>query len=369
MKRLTVFLDGTWQKLDQPDPTNIAKLAQSVAHTDADGVEQIVYYDRGVGADSLTHKARKRLISGITGEGLEDALMDAYLFLSWNYAAGDEIYIFGFSRGAFTARSLCGLIRNAGLLHRPYAEMASSAYKHYRSKHHPDVDESAEFRKNYSYDPVQITYVGLFDTVGQRGIPSNFGPLAWLWNRSLRFHDLTLSGRVQAARHACAIDELRGTFPVTPWENLDQLNRDRGFDPADPKAPYQQRWFPGSHGEVGGGIGSKLANITMSWVAEGAGACGLQFTREKCPLITYSAPEYLDPFVDLVVERDLLSAIGGRRLRVLKRYKRPEKPGAADVSLMLSDAAIKRWRHDLNPPYRPAALKRLAKFIDQSTPN
>jgi uncharacterized protein (DUF2235 family) len=368
MKRLTVFLDGTWQKLDQPDPTNIAKLAQSVAHTDSKGIEQVVYYDRGVGADSLTHKARRRLVSGITGAGLEDSLMNAYLFLSWNYTTGDEIYIFGFSRGAFTARSLCGLIRNAGLLHRPYAEMASQAYQHYRSKHDPDGDEAAAFRKNYSYDPIPITYVGVFDTVGQRGIPSNFGPIAWLWNRSLQFHNLALSRRVQAARHACAIDELRGAFPVTPWENLDDLNRERGVDPADPKAPYQQRWFPGGHGEVGGGVGSKLANITLDWVAQGAAACGLEYTRDKCPLLMYTQPEYQDPFAEIQISRDLLAIMGGRKLRVLRKYKRPAKPAPTDVSLMLSDAAIKRWRHEMTPPYRPAALKRFAKFMDENTP-
>ncbi len=365
MKRLTVFLDGTWQKLDQPDPTNIAKLAQSVAHTDSKGIEQIVYYDRGVGADSLTHKAQRRILSGITGAGLEDALMNAYLFLSWNYTTGDEIYIFGFSRGAYTARSLCGLVRNAGLLHRPYAEMASEAYRHYRSKHKPDQDEAGEFRKRYSYDPVPITYVGVFDTVGQRGIPSNFGPIAWLWNRKLQFHDLTLSARVKSARHACAIDELRGAFPVTPWENLDERNRERGFDPADLNAPYQQRWFPGSHGEVGGGVGSKLANITLHWIAEGARESGLEFMRDRGPLSIYTQPEYQDPFYDFVVNRGLLS-LGGKKLRVLKRYKRPAKPEAADISMMLSDAAIKRWRHQMSPPYRPAALKRFAKLMEDS---
>lgn len=369
MKRLTVFLDGTWQRLDQPDPTNIAKLAQSVSHTDAKGIEQIVYYDRGVGADSLTRKARRRLVSGITGDGLEEALMNAYQFLCWNYADGDEIYVFGFSRGAFTARSLCGLIRKAGILHRPFADMAGQAYSHYRAKAHPDHDEATAFRKNYSYDPVPIKYVGIFDTVGQRGVPSNFGPLAWLWNRSLQFHDLSLSSRVQGARHACAIDELRGAFPVTPWDNLDKLNADRGFNPVDPAAPYQQRWFPGSHGEVGGGVGSKLANITMRWVAEGAIANGLEFGRERCPLILYTTPEHMDPFANLIVERGLLNTFSGRKLRILKRYKRPEKPAAADISLMLSDAAIKRWRHDMKPAYRPAALKRLAKFMDETASN
>jgi uncharacterized protein (DUF2235 family) len=145
MKRLTVFLDGTWQRLTQPDPTNITKLAQSVAHSDPNGVAQIVFYDAGVGAKTVTDKKVGRpLLAGITGQGLDENLTDAYQFLSWNYTTGDEIYIFGFSRGAFTARSLCGLIRNGGLLHRPYIDLTKQAYDHYRSKGHPD--SAVQFR-------------------------------------------------------------------------------------------------------------------------------------------------------------------------------------------------------------------------------
>ncbi len=314
MKRLTVFLDGTWQKLDQPDPTNIAKLAQSVAHTDSKGTEQIVYYDRGVGADSLTHKATKRMISGITGEGLEDSLMNAYMFLCWNYTTGDEIYIFGFSRGAFTARSLCGLIRNAGLLHRPYAEMASAAYKHYRSKHHPDVDESAEFRKNYSYDPVPITYVGVFDTVGQRGVPRISGRLEFRAD-CVAVEPQTAIPRSGAQQpHSIGAPCLRdrtncvARFPVTPWENLDELNHARGATLPIPRRPTSNAGFPAATAKSAAGVGSKLANITLDWVAKGAAMCGLEYTADKCPLLIYTAPELQDPFVDL-----LSSATGWRR--------------------------------------------------------
>jgi uncharacterized protein (DUF2235 family) len=367
MKRLAVFMDGTWQRLAQPDPTNIAKLAQSVAHADESGVQQIVYYNRGVGALSEAEaKPGRQFIGGITGEGVEDSISDAYLFLSWNYTSGDEIYIFGFSRGAFAARSLSGLIRNSGLLHRIHAEKAELAFDHYRRKEHPDSDDFVLFRRDYSYDPIPINYIGIFDTVGQRGVPSNLGPIAWLLNRKLQFHDLNLSSLVKSARHACAIDEQRSAFPVTPWDNLDVLNKAAGFDPSDPNAPYQQRWFPGSHGEIGGGVGSSLANIPMKWIAEGAERAGLAFRKDDCWLSKATAPEALDPCVSLIENKGLLSMLG-KRYRTLRRYRRPSKPSPADVQLILSEAAIRRWRADqLQPPYRPPPLKRYATFLDQA---
>lgn len=363
-KRLCVFLDGTWQTLEQQDPTNIVILAQSVAHYDAEGVQQVVFYNPGVGAHSAADKPKRQLLPGITGAGLDDNLLDAYTFLSWNYTTGDEIYIFGFSRGAFTARSLGGMIRNAGLLHRPFIDRVQEAFRHYRQKDPPDSPEPVTFRKQYSYDPVPITYIGLFDTVGQLGVPS--GPLSGMINNKLRFHDLSLSSRVQAARQACAIDEMRSVFPITPWDNLDELNAGKGISPHDPNAPYQQRWFPGGHGEVGGGSGSKLSNIPLRWVADGAAAAGLVFTAEHCPLAFCSAPDHLDPLADWAPNGGWLSWAGSRQ-RILKRYKRPERPTADDISIMLSDAARKRWRAEgMTPKYRPRALRPFSSLLDEN---
>jgi uncharacterized protein (DUF2235 family) len=363
MKRLCVFLDGTWQRLHQTDPTNIAKLAQSVAHSDSKGVEQVVFYNAGVGARSVLDQPRRPLIAGITGDGLEDNLTDAYSFLSWNYTTGDEIFVFGFSRGAFTARSLCGMIRKSGLLHRVYIDQVQEAYSQYRSKAKPDDDGPSTFRRNYSYDPIPIAYIGLFDTVGQLGVPA--GWFSGVFNRKYKFHDLNLSSRVKSARQACAIDEDRRVFPLTPWTNLDDLNQERGFQPNDPNAPYQQRWFPGGHGEVGGGSGSTLSNITLCWVAEGAARAGLSFKPEGCPLAMFSDVQYQNPLADWTRANDFLS-LAGRRQRMLKRYTRKEKPTVHDIEMLLSDAALKRWRAaQLTPRYRPRSLKALAEFLDQ----
>jgi len=127
MKRLVICFDGTWNRLDAPHPTNVLFTAESVLPVASDGTVQVVYYDEGVGTnegDSLT--------GGIFGAGLLRNLSDAYRFIIFNYAPGDEIHVFGFSRGAYTARSLAGLLATSGLVSRRHAGRANEAIAHYR---------------------------------------------------------------------------------------------------------------------------------------------------------------------------------------------------------------------------------------------
>ena len=148
MKRFVICFDGTWQTVRQKFPTNIAIIARSVAHTHtlADGtkIPQIVLYNQGVGAnidalgqdgfmDSFTEWLN-RILGGVFGQGLEDSIVDTYLRLAFNYEAGDEIYIFGFSRGAFCARSFAGLLGSAGIVSRRHAERAWDAFRLYRNR-------------------------------------------------------------------------------------------------------------------------------------------------------------------------------------------------------------------------------------------
>src|ERR671933_959348 len=142
MKRLIVCCDGTWQQLTSPYPSNIVKLAQAVKPIASDGVPQIVFYDEGIGTDS------NKLLGGATGLGIDRNIEDAYRFLSLNYVAGDEIYMFGFSRGAYTVRSLAGMIYCAGLLSRRNVTMASQAYELYRKREiSPKHAEAKSFRE------------------------------------------------------------------------------------------------------------------------------------------------------------------------------------------------------------------------------
>ena len=151
-KRIVICSDGTWNTADQKNggeyrPTNVVKMARTISAVSKDGISQVVFYDEGVGADKW---GLDRLTGGAFGRGLDKNIEDAYRFLMRNYIKGDEIFLFGFSRGAYTVRSLAGLIRNCGLLKPINADKFKDAYDLYISKSHPDSEYSKKFRKNNS---------------------------------------------------------------------------------------------------------------------------------------------------------------------------------------------------------------------------
>ncbi|HXJ01827.1 MAG TPA: DUF2235 domain-containing protein, partial [Micropepsaceae bacterium] len=252
MKNIAIFCDGTWQDLSQNIPTNVAKLARSVAPqtTAAAGstpYEQFVYYDSGVGVGEGVLNDATRLIGGGLGEGLDDKILHAYEFLCLNFAPCDRIYIFGFSRGAYTARSLCGMLRKCWILRRENASETDRALDLYRNAdlNSPEV---AKFKQEFCHpaepfvgergaDPVatakklnmdveywgHVQYVGVWDTVGALGIPRTL-PFASVVDDKYRFHDTSLSRFVLSARHAVSIDERRSSFAPTLWDNIDSLN-------------------------------------------------------------------------------------------------------------------------------------------------
>ena len=122
-KRLIVLCDGTWNNPEQKSVTNVVKMARAILAVDRQGLHQVVFYDWGGGSEELDD----RLSGGIAGLGLDKNIQDVYRFLVHNYAKGDEIFLFGFSRGAYTARSAAGLIRNAGILKKQYAKLIPAA--------------------------------------------------------------------------------------------------------------------------------------------------------------------------------------------------------------------------------------------------
>jgi uncharacterized protein (DUF2235 family) len=372
-KRIAVCMDGTWSRLNQDAPTNIAKIARSVEHESADGAKQIVVYTAGVGAaNTLNASASGALAGGLFGAGLEDDIVQTYIRLSLNYQAGDEIYIFGYSRGAFSARSLAAMIRRCGVLRRRHVDQAPAAFALYRTGKSFDDPECVAFRNKFGKSAhggpdgsagkadVAITFIGLFDTVGQRGLPSGFGPLTDWMNRRYQFHDVRLGGHVQSARHACAIDEARFAFPPTLWTNLEELNRpfvDKGVAPLD--LPYQQRWFPGTHGDVGGGApGAKLANFPLVWIVEGAEKAGLRVDRtDGSPLSDAMTPEQLDPCARLVAP----NGPAGVRPRMI--LPKDRKDISADlVQELVHEVAVIRTLK-AKPAYKPRALKRFRKVL------
>lgn len=268
MKRLIVCCDGTWQKLTDPYPTNVVKIAQAIKPVASDGTPQLLYYDEGIGSEE---DAAEGFLGGAFGKGIDQNIQDAYRFLCLNYVDGDEIYLFGFSRGAYTVRSLAGLMYNSGLLKRENIRQAPEAYQLYCNRGIPPSDEEAkDFRKENSLGSrVEITLLGCWETVGSLGIPdlSYLGPLTQQLNNKYRFHDTQLNRKIKNALHAVAIDEERKVFNVTPMRK----------NPDAPDQVLRQVWFAGDHGCVGGGVQkkSKLADGTLKWMIESCGSLGL----------------------------------------------------------------------------------------------
>ncbi|MBM7809042.1 uncharacterized protein (DUF2235 family) [Geodermatophilus bullaregiensis] len=267
-KRLVLCCDGTWNTADQerdgrPCPTNVTKVALAVDDRGEDGVEQRVYYQRGVGT-----KPGERLRGGAFGVGLSRNVQDAYRFVVEHYDPGDELFFLGFSRGAYTARSTVGLIRNCGVLRREHAGRLKEAHTLYRSRAvRPRDLESQLFRRSYSHEP-RIRFLGVWDTVGSLGIPSVGLGLSRIANRRLEFHDTRLSSTVDAAYQALAVDERRRPFAPTLWDRRSVAGR----------AQVEQVWFTGDHCDVGGGHReSELADIALLWMVDRARSCGLGF--------------------------------------------------------------------------------------------
>ncbi|WP_363349762.1 DUF2235 domain-containing protein [Methylocystis echinoides] len=283
-KRLVVFCDGTWNKEDQksrngqPCPTNVLRLFELTRPGDGDGCLQIVHYVRGVG-----NRWDERITGGGFGLGISQNIKDAYQFLVSNYEAGDEIFLFGFSRGAFTVRSLAGMVFNVGILRRDALHLLEEAYKHYRSddpKWHPSSEESKAFRKNHTHGGETIKFLGVWDTVGALGAPFGFfiGKLLNMFFPT-QFHDTKISPIILNAYHACAIDEKRWPFRPTRMEltpKREQEVAQANEAELAQKYQYEEAWFPGVHSDVGGGYeDSSLSDCALQWMVEKAVKHGL----------------------------------------------------------------------------------------------
>lgn len=332
-KRLVVCCDGTWQQLTSPYPSNVVKLAQSVKSIASDGVPQIVFYDEGIGTES------QKVLGGAMGLGIDKNIEDGYRFLSLNYVENDEIYLFGFSRGAYTVRSLAGMIYCSGLLNRRNVTKAHEAYELYRNRGIKPKDKTAaEYRKEYG-PRVPITLLGCFDTVGALGIPGVpvFRKLNQQLNKRYRFHDTTLNKCIENALHAVAIDEIREIFDVTPMQKHPDAENQRVI----------QKWFPGGHGCVGGGTKehSGLSDAALQWMIDSIGNLKLGLDLNPSVIPTGINPNY---------ECDFKNDVGFFKLAGIKFRE------VSDVIEDLHESAIHRLKS--RKDYRP---KNLQKILDK----
>ncbi len=201
MKRIIILCDGTWIRADAQSPTNVVRMAQCIKPTGDDGIIQFVIYIQGVGtqqgATALTRMI-DRFAGGALGLGLSNNVLEAYRSLMFCYEPDDEIFIMGFSRGAYTARSLVGLIRSAGIASVSKLDELPEIMARYRSREtitHPSTIDSFTFRRRISQEVttsqeelvwraeqygeqkqvLSIAYLGIWDTVGAMGLPGFWG--------------------------------------------------------------------------------------------------------------------------------------------------------------------------------------------------
>lgn len=258
-KNIVVFSDGTGQKGGVNFNTNVYKLFNMVEDRTK---RQVAFYDPGCGTDM-------RKISGnIAGRGFSKNLLDCYHFIYQNFEAEDEIFLFGFSRGAATVRSLSGFIHLFGILPKCREDLVRKAFRIYQIKDKKKrAAKAKELINANSTMWCKIKFLGVWDTVAALGIPLKWA--SYLLDRFVphRFHSYDLSDSVQFARHALAIDDERKTFHPTLWDPLpENAGRDR----------MKQVWFCGVHTDVGGGYKEEeLSNISLSWMIHEATEKGL----------------------------------------------------------------------------------------------
>jgi uncharacterized protein (DUF2235 family) len=272
MKKLIVCCDGTWQKLSSPYPTNVVKIAIAANQRDKDGNFQVVYYDEGVGTE-----LHNKFLGGMFGVGLDLNIIQAYRFLCLNYYEGDEIFLIGFSRGAYTVRSLAGFIYKCGLLKREHLRLTPEAFDLYRdrdAKTHPEKELARNFRAAHSQE-VTITALCCWDAVGSLGIPDKIPVLSKFINKNYKFHDVKLSRIIKNAFHAVALDEHRKVFNWTPMHVSKQAQN----------LTLKQMLFVGDHGCIGGGdeLKKPLSDIALEWMMDQVRPLGLSLDETKIP--------------------------------------------------------------------------------------
>jgi uncharacterized protein (DUF2235 family) len=278
MKRIVICADGTWNLRDQVDektgkrrPTNVTKVARAVRARSSQCVDQFVVYHDGLG----TQGGLDKITGGAFGAGIENNIRELYRNILYNFEPNDEIYMFGFSRGAFTVRSLAGFMNVVGLVEKHDDYYVPELYACYERGIRPGTPEwGSAFPKSKGFRKLRIgacppiRFIGVWDTVGALGAP---GWLGKVLNRGkYSYHDVGLGPHIENAYHALAIDERRRPFKPDLWTR-----------PAGWLGQLEQAWFAGVHSNVGGSYSPDgLANEALHWIVEKAEALGLEFDSD-----------------------------------------------------------------------------------------
>lgn len=305
-KNIVICSDGTGNSANKDRGTNVFKLYEAIdlidPPIDPNDPRQIAIYDDGVGTETWKPL---RLLTGALGLGLSRNVKELYTALVRSYRPGDRIFLFGFSRGAFTVRTLGGLITSCGILKMDQFQKGSNTdllaavkdtYRVYRARYmtgarhdfrrlrtklpgqsappSPGDIKATELRSKYQFhDSREIAFIGVWDTVDAVGLP--FDHLADFINYAIypfKFSDKTLHENVKQGRHAVSIDDERHTFHPVMWQLSDA-------DAKDPER-IKQVWFAGVHSNIGGGYPKQgMSLVSLEWMMAEAAAAGLRFVK------------------------------------------------------------------------------------------
>jgi len=387
-RNLVVMLDGTGNELGR-NLSNVLKLFRIAEK----GERQLCFYNPGVGTiarASPWHRMRQKFVETIglaLGYGLDDNILSAYRFLVQNWREGDHIYLFGFSRGAWTARILGGLIHLIGLVRPEQLNMCESALGAYkRAASSDDLPLAWHFSRVISARRPSIRFIGVWDTVGSVIVP-----------RPDRFYIPSLetlpytqtNPSVQTFRHALALDERRRMFRVARW-NQPQRYVANPFKPRTAiDQDIEQRWFAGVHSDVGGGYPeteSELSKLALIWMVDEAAKAGLRINQPNYRHLAYGDPsrvgqhEYVKPSATGPMHRSLKGlwwllevlpkSTGYRewkRLSLFGFYLPRAEPRAVRPGQAIDGSVRLRIQDD--PSYRPVNLEPRAAAVAPLPPD
>lgn len=343
-KNIVIFSDGTGQdggaepkkgdhdhtKGGHNHNTNVYKLFNMVEDRSD---RQVTFYDRGLGT------GRRKLLGKTTGLGISKNILECYEFIFNNFESGDDIYLFGFSRGATTVRSLSSFIHLFGILPKSRPELIEQAYRIYKTSDKTKRNDRAKKLVDRHHTMwTKIKFLGVWDTVDALGIPIKsidvvVDKIPFFRHK---FQDLRLSESVEHARHALAIDDERLTFHPKLWD--ESIKSDQTM---------KQVWFPGMHTDVGGGYHEQgLSDIPLIWMLNEAKQHDLHLWRD------HQIPLHPDP-------NGIMHDSRGTRLT--RRYRKRERSWDYDLpgKPVVHEGAVLRTRNKSNsdaPEYAPWIL-------------
>ncbi|MBX9651821.1 MAG: DUF2235 domain-containing protein [Xanthobacteraceae bacterium] len=326
MKNIIILCDGTGNEISE-NISNVLKFYRCLRKTDKTEPRQMVFYDPGVGTLALPnpwHKFKQdfsAILGLATGYGLDDKVLQSYLFLVHHYEPGDRIYLFGFSRGAYTVRVLAGLIHKVGLISPEQANLAGSgltAYKQFSSDGQHGLgfelkavtdagdsegplatskdDQAAQFARITSTRWPLIRFVGVWDTVASVIVPR---PDRLYWPSFEELAYTLQNPSVEVFRQAISIDERRAMFRLKKWDQPQTFKLNRFNDAHARPQDIKQVWFAGVHSDVGGGYPEKesgLSKYPLLWMIEQAIEAGLKVNTGNVNQLAWGVQRKGSPF-------------------------------------------------------------------------